>query len=520
MRRLLFLLAFLCASVVGQAQSPPPLTWVEADGSPKVTNATQVTLPNGSMTRSGSKITLSFTASGSFATPVTITDNSAACLSVGRQGNTDPVFRVVCNVASQAAGVSVTGNAAGSGAVINTLSSGSNENLFVLSKGTGVVAVSNATFTPTASVVLHAEKAAISGREILFKGTVSDGGNSAFFINNGTNNVSTFTPTMAGYVDSANTLTSFQLQGMVSAANDASDSATAGIINLAVFRTDTPTDPLNGTLSAITNRKLFSINNLATGVLTITAAGAINIGSGGSFGFSSTSASSGAADVSIVRTAAATLRATNASTGAGNFIIGTSAGAIGTSGAGVLAFTLSTAPSTSPTDTAQVYSNDAAAGDHNLYTRNEAGEINRLTGLAARNSAQFDKTSSTTFSTVTGLTRNVEASRVYAFRAILKTTANVAGGIKFQVGGTATATAISYEGILFDTAAIVAETRATALATTVCALTTSTAGTCQIEGVIQVNAAGTITIDFAQNASNGAASSVLANQYFQLIPIG
>jgi len=85
--------------------------------------------------------------------------------------------------------------------------------------------------------------------------------------------------------------------------------------------------------------------------------------------------------------------------------------------------------------------------------------------------------------------------------------------------GSTRAAAISYEGTLQAAAALVAQTRATALDTAVCASTTTTAGTCIIEGVIQVNAAGTFQIKFAQNASNGSASSVLANQYLQLIPI-
>lgn len=212
------------------------------------------------------------------------------------------------------------------------------------------------------------------------------------------------------------------------------------------------------------------------------------------------------------------IRVNNGSTGAGNLAIGTSAAAIGTSGAGVLAFTLSTAPSTSPTDTVQLYSNDAAAADHNLFSRNEAGEVNRLTGLAARNSAQFDKTNAT-LATVTGLTRNVEAGRTYAFRAVLQTTAVATGGVKFAVSGTATATAISYEGTMASGAVIATQTRATALDTTVCASTTTTAGTCYIEGVIQVNAAGTFLLQFAQNNTDASASSVLANSYFQLIPI-
>jgi hypothetical protein len=209
----------------------------------------------------------------------------------------------------------------------------------------------------------------------------------------------------------------------------------------------------------------------------------------------------------------------SSTTDAGNLLVGTSAGAIGTSGAGVLAFALSTAPSSSPTDTVQLYSNDSAAGDHNLFSRNEAGQINRLTGLAARNSAQFDKTSDTTLANVTGLTENVEASRVYGFRAVIRTTAAATGGIKLSVSGTATMTNINYEGILFNGATVTAQTRATALDTSVCAVTNTTAGTCVIEGAFTVNAAGTLTIQFAQNASDGTASSVLVNSTLQLIPI-
>lgn len=245
----------------------------------------------------------------------------------------------------------------------------------------------------------------------------------------------------------------------------------------------------------------------------------ITLGSGSALYFDNSAIPSGSYAGALARLSNTAIRLTNGSTGAGNLLIGTSAGAIGTSGAGVLAFTLSTAPTTSPTDTVQLYSADSAAGAHNLFSRNELGEVNRLTGLAARNSSSFAKTSDTTLANITGLSRNVEASRTYAFTAVLQSTAAATGGVKFSVSGTATATAISYEGILMNGAAVVAQTRATALDTAVCASTTSTAGTCTIRGVIQVNAAGTLTVQFAQNASDGSASTVLANQYFQLIPI-
>lgn len=249
--------------------------------------------------------------------------------------------------------------------------------------------------------------------------------------------------------------------------------------------------------------------------------GLAGVASGGRIGFSSAATNATSIDTSLVRSSASVFRVGDGSTGAGSLIIGTSAGAIGTSGAGVLAFTLSTAPTTSPTDTVQLYSVDSAAGDHNLTSRNEAGEINRLTGLAARNSSAFAKTTDTTLADITGLSRNVEASRVYAFRAYIQTTSGSTGGVKFSVSGTAAATSVNYEGVLRSDSDdnIVNIVRATALDTVVCNASSITSSTCEINGTIVVNAAGTLTIQFAQNTSDGSASTVLANQYLQLIPI-
>jgi len=228
------------------------------------------------------------------------------------------------------------------------------------------------------------------------------------------------------------------------------------------------------------------------------------------------------ADTGLIRSAAAVVRVTNGSTGSGNLLLGTSTvGSIGTSGVGVLAIANGTAPTSSPADEFQLYSADSAAGDANAFARNEAGEINRLTGLTARNSAQFDKTSDTTLANITGLTRNVEAGRTYAFTAVLYTTSNVAGGVKAAIGGTATATSIVYEAEVKDgsTFPALGTTRATSLATTVGDVTAVTAARITITGTIVVNKAGTLTVQFAQNASNGSASSVLVNSSFQLIPI-
>lgn len=364
---------------------------------------------------------------------ITQTSNSATAFESGPNGGTNPVFRLVNNVASAATGVEVIGRAAGAGVELNAISSGANEDF-----------------------------------RIIFKA----GGN-------------------------------LQVRRSTSA-------------------TDLFTVNTNGVASAFDR---FSSGQFvdANGKYRLAASTALGLelGSARQISWNTTDGIGGTQDIRLIRSGAGTLRIAGATTDAANVLIGTSAGAIGTSGAGVLAFTLSTAPTTSPTDTVQAYSNDAAAGAHELYTRNEAGEINRLSGLAARNSSSFAKTSDTTLANITGLTRNVEASRVYAFRAYVQTTSGAGGGVKFAVSGTATATSISYEGVLRsdsdDNIALI--TRATALDTVVCNQTSITSGTCEINGTIVVNAAGTLTIQFAQNTSDGSASTVLANQYFQLIPI-
>ena len=62
--------------------------------------------------------------------------SNAAAVSIGPNGDTNPTLRVVTNVASAATGISITGNAAGSGATITVLSSAADDNLAISSKGT------------------------------------------------------------------------------------------------------------------------------------------------------------------------------------------------------------------------------------------------------------------------------------------------------------------------------------------------------------------------------------------------
>jgi hypothetical protein len=136
----------------------------------------------------------------------------------------------------------------------------------------------------------------------------------------------------------------------------------------------------------------------------------------------------------------------------------------------------------------------------------------------SRVSTQFDATSNTTLANVTGLTSSLAAGKIYRFNAVLFTTSNIAGGIKTAIAGTATATSIIYESVVVQSGVMIVPgtTRAAALATTTGDVTAVTVARINITGLIVCNAAGTLTVQFAQNASNGTASSVLVGSNFQV----
>lgn len=124
-----------------------------------------------------------------------------------------------------------------------------------------------------------------------------------------------------------------------------------------------------------------------------------------------------------------------------------------------------------------------------------------------RVSTQFDAVGSTALANVTGLSVTLVAGKTYHFRAMLDVAADVTGGSKFSMGGTATATAIFFWVTLIDgsTNLNTINSRQSALAGSAGQAGTLT-GKCLIEGVITVNGAGTLTVQFAQNAAAGTSS--------------
>ena len=197
----------------------------------------------------------------------------------------------------------------------------------------------------------------------------------------------------------------------------------------------------------------------------------------------------------------------------------------GTSAVGCLGWYNGTAPTTSPANIVQMWAQDTIAGQSNLYTRNENGKIEQWTGLKDMVSTQFDRTSSTTLTNITGLSHSLEVRR-YAFRVVLWCSSNVAGGIKFAMNsGVLVPTEIKYTCEVLDlsTGALVVPGtyHATALGTTVGNITAITSAKVTIEGEInEGTGGGALNVQFGQNFSNGSASSVLVGSYFEMIPIG
>lgn len=72
-----------------------------------------------------------------------ITATGANALDVGRTGQTNPALQVSTSTGTQVTGVNIVGNSAASGVAINTISSGTNENMTIAAKGTGTI-----TFNP------------------------------------------------------------------------------------------------------------------------------------------------------------------------------------------------------------------------------------------------------------------------------------------------------------------------------------------------------------------------------------
>jgi len=173
----------------------------------------------------------------------------------------------------------------------------------------------------------------------------------------------------------------------------------------------------------------------------------------------------------------------------------------------------------SPATGLQVYDTDTKATEwYNGYSWGNSG----LQQQQSRVSTQFDKTSDVTLANITGLTATLVAGKIYRFEANLYTNAAPNAGAKYSIAGTATATSVVFAGITGHSTGGTAGTKLSQTLGTSIMDISGVGGeifSTTINGTITVNAAGTLTVQFAQNASNGTASSVLVGSTFVVTEI-
>ncbi|MES2048850.1 MAG: hypothetical protein V4447_10645 [Pseudomonadota bacterium] len=179
------------------------------------------------------------------------------------------------------------------------------------------------------------------------------------------------------------------------------------------------------------------------------------------------------------------------------------------------------APAT--TGTSILYGN-SAGGFSNATVGNglsfSAGTLSSNTQMASTTSV-MSVASTTVLANIPGLSITVSAGGTYEFEAHLYVTSAIAGGVKVASSGTATATSFISSTMLYANGMTIVPTTGTSQVSVFGNPTgvTAVADTILIYGTIIVNAGGTFTIQFAQNASLVTASTVLANSSLRVIRV-
>ena len=121
--------------------------------------------------------------------------------------------------------------------------------------------------------------------------------------------------------------------------------------------------------------------------------------------------------------------------------------------------------------------------------------------------------------TVTGLTQNVIAGRKYIFESALWINADVSGGSKYAINGTAapyTSSILYHISLLDDTTNAYTITARHSVLGGATGQAGTTVGLCVIKGMINVSVAGTLTTQFAQNVSSVNSSTVFPGSFFNV----
>lgn len=165
---------------------------------------------------------------------------------------------------------------------------------------------------------------------------------------------------------------------------------------------------------------------------------------------------------------------------------------------------------------ARIYTIPDAGADANFVLTKSIGAV-----LGARCTTQIDAvtgTTGTTLTNITGMSVNVLAAGVYVIDAHFTGTSTANSGLKLAISGNATATSISVTGKQFNGTTMNASSIVTGLDSAVAAATTVFTDA-TMRGTIVVNAAGTITAQFAQNAAHADVTSIFVNSSMTLTRI-
>ena len=180
-------------------------------------------------------------------------------------------------------------------------------------------------------------------------------------------------------------------------------------------------------------------------------------------------------------------------------------------------------------------------GDDSAYAAFEASDLStknvvsslglgtdsagKLVSLAqrVRSTADFTANSGstgTTLTNVTGLSVSLAAGGKYIIRGVLFVSSTANGGAKIALsnGDTLTATAIRWAATILGAANGGATVTNNALGATVAA--TAAVAVINFSGVIEVNAAGTLVVQAAQNTSHADTTTVFTNSFLEVVKIG
>lgn len=154
--------------------------------------------------------------------------------------------------------------------------------------------------------------------------------------------------------------------------------------------------------------------------------------------------------------------------------------------------------------------NFTTPGTATIYGATEIRGLIANPGGIKIQSADVTKNANTTFADLTGLSVTVVAGKTYIVRAVLFATLSVAGGAKFQFGGTCTVTsglAQIHAIEAANNATVIFAAKSTPKTLAGFQGTGSGPGTDMtffIDATIVINAGGTLTLQFAQQVSNAS----------------